>query len=207
MGNLWFFIVALALLSSCNTPTQKHSIVLEDTTGFYKARNMKGIAEFFIDSSTYHTTLDKIKAEIRLDYKQGTSAKYTYLPKENITDMELFPFRENQDSIIKTIDLFEYFTGSLKVNFLKLTFLNDTLVEITCDSGKDIEDALTQKYGQGKVFYKDYKSSLIWQNANVKSSLYYNEYFTEAHIRKVRYDKLEIYSKARRELIPETNNQ
>lgn len=72
MKKLLMPILAVILGSfSCNNPTSKgtESSNLQDTTGFFAARNMKGLAFFKIGESTYSEIIDSIKENIRKDYK------------------------------------------------------------------------------------------------------------------------------------------
>jgi len=152
------------ILNSCKQRIQNASIRgINDTTGYYATRNMKGLASFKIDESTYNKTLNLIKnemendAEDRYKYRENKSSfpsldEHSWLDglKENDTRIYLESVTDpnkKQNSNIKTLEMSYpgYYIGDIKISNLKLTFFKDTLISIECDKS-DIDQAFTTKY-------------------------------------------------------------
>lgn len=77
-------VITCIVLLFCNNPSsQKISETsnLPDTTGYFAARNMKGLASFKIGESTYTEIINLIKQEIRKDSKRYKETNYKELPR------------------------------------------------------------------------------------------------------------------------------
>ena len=133
-------------LFSCNNPSRnKVSItnVTADTTGYYAARNMKGLANFVLGESTINEIVEIIKAEIKEDYNihketsqipqyRGYEEKYTdFIYDENGKAIKSF-YREDFGSIFK---IFTYDT--IKSNLFKNNDLDNE--RFGCPQIKSIE--------------------------------------------------------------------
>lgn len=173
----------LLLTTSCsNIPTGNNNfnansriINAVDTTGYYAAKNLKGLELFNLGETTYNGALDVIKSKIRVDYnKEYNLRNYPpyYSPKTKYS-AERFSilFEEIQkDTICSLLDkktssgfgsltfgspdvkfilMREYYIGDLKISNLKLTFFKDTLCKIECDQNTAIEQGFKDKYGEG----------------------------------------------------------
>ena len=198
MKKLLFICLVLTIfLVSCNQINNKSDNSAKiDTTGYYIARDLKGLATFKIDESTFDETLNQIKNEIRNDKKSfetsGKLSKYPdwmYISKENsIINKEYFAIDERTEKNIKTIEILQYFVGEIEIEQLKLIFYNDTLIFISCDSNEKIEKAFTQKYGEPKNVYRGHQ----WENQKIKATSY--TAISEKTLRII-YFNLEILSK------------
>lgn len=150
--------------NSCKQRIQNTSFTgINDTTGYYATRNMKGLASFKIDESTYNKTLNLIKNEMRNDiedrykYRENKSSfpsldEHSWLDglKENDTRIYLEIVTDpnkKQNPNIMTLEMSYpgYYIGDIKISNLKLTFFKDTLIYIECDKS-DIDQAFTTKY-------------------------------------------------------------
>jgi hypothetical protein len=83
--SVWLLIICLGLFS-CNNPSSKKNTVVNngpDTTGYYAARNLKGIASFKIGGTTYSQALRIIQDEIRKDSKKYQETNFKEMPKYN----------------------------------------------------------------------------------------------------------------------------
>jgi len=160
-------MLALTLkLISCKQGIQNSNITnANDTTGSYAVRNMKGLASFNIDESTYNKTLHFIKNEMKNDkedrYKYRENKREfssigedMWLSNSGLKDNDERIYVESvtdankkQNPLIKTIEISYpgYYIGNLKISNLKLSFFKDTLISIECDNS-DIEQAFTTKY-------------------------------------------------------------
>ena len=88
MRTLTVLLILLNLLGllSCNIPSsQKNNLTdnFPDTTGYFAARNMKGLASFKIGESTYQEILSLIQEEIRKDSKRFKETNYKELSRYN----------------------------------------------------------------------------------------------------------------------------
>jgi hypothetical protein len=197
MKKLAVIIPVIFLLYSCKN-TQKTGILNNpDTTGYYSARNLEGLVSFNIDESTYNKTINLIKDDIRKDknYRYiGYSSKTNYYEEE----FNEFLLRESKDTISKTIELYNYFVDDFEIQSLKLLFLYDTLVSITCKNTEEFENLLTQKYGKPKSIEEKQEYSLIfgnkWENQKVELISYHNVVSPPIHYH---YETINIKSKSR----------
>lgn len=207
---LFIYLALIIFLVSCNpTNNKSDSSVKIDTTGYYTARDLKGLATFRIDESTFDGTINQIKNEIRNDKKSfETSGKltkfddYMYLPKENsILNKEHFSIDERTEKNIKTIEMHQYFAGELEIKQFKLIFYHDTLINITCSSNEHIEKAFSQKYGKPKSITETQefgvKSGNRWENQKIKATSYIGFDNRIKGAIRIMYFNLEILSKNR----------
>lgn len=86
MKKLTIPILAIVIgFFSCNNPTsnsnENTNTNLPDTTGYFAARNMKGIGTFKIGESTYSEILKTIKEGIRKDSRRYKESNYKDLPR------------------------------------------------------------------------------------------------------------------------------
>ena len=112
---LTLIILTAIFFTSCKDVTQKSekdTIILPDTTGFYAARNLKGLGVFIIGKSTYLNTLKNLKNEWR------KNKRYDY-----------FNYGKG---------LGESFSGLLEIkNDTTKTFQDNSLFSIHCLACKD----------------------------------------------------------------------
>lgn len=153
-------------LISCKQGIQNATITnANDTTGSYAVRNMKGLASFKIDESTYNKTLNFIKNEMKNDkedrYKYRENKREfpsigedMWLSNSGLKDNDERIYVESvtdankkQNPLIKKNEISYpgYYVGNLKISNLNLSFYKDTLISIECDNS-DIEQAFTTKY-------------------------------------------------------------
>lgn len=195
-----FTIVLLIVISfvSCTTPTPKAGpTITPDTTGYYAARELKGLGYFILGQSTFKMTVNKIKKEMR------ENKEYRYDPdpfwSEDLRYKDLKVFRKDTSVFYRDdyllndvlacpnndkIELYKYFVGGLELSNIYLEFYNDTLIAIhSPDYGFNLLSAFHKKYGEGiqtintisierdgKDNYRVHEKERIWHNDKVKAT-------------------------------------
>ena len=100
------------MLLACTPPSGPKTITYkneEDTTGFYAARNLKGLASFQIGETTYKQAIKILKDDIRRDYNASRQEDYTgystrynsYSPDHPEFVSNKLVYRESFSSVIK----------------------------------------------------------------------------------------------------------
>ncbi|HAZ01080.1 MAG TPA: hypothetical protein DCY97_02735 [Marinilabiliales bacterium] len=78
-------VLIVVFFSSCDFSSNQKQILnnenYSDTSGYYAARNLKGLSSFIIEKTTYIEAINLIKEEIRKDYKRYKDSKYKESPK------------------------------------------------------------------------------------------------------------------------------
>lgn len=100
-----FIVPVLAIVIgffSCNNPTSKNkeNANLPDTTGYFAARNMKGLGTFKIGESTYSEILKTIKEEIRKDSRRYKESNYKDLPRYSGYESKYLDFKFDKNGNI-----------------------------------------------------------------------------------------------------------
>ena len=171
--NTLIILAVVVLFNSC-TQTPKHQVSTvstePDTTGYYSARDLKGLGYFILGQSTFKDTQAKIKAEMRkepkynvigdidpfyteLVIKQGDSTVFYQNPSErSVLDDNAIACPYN-----KTIKMYKYFLAGLELSNVKLDFYKDTLIRISVDNDDKLIEAFNFKYGKGLL-----KDETIW---------------------------------------------
>ena len=127
-----------------------------DTTGYYAARELRGIYLFILNKTTIKD-LKKIKTEIR---KDDNLNKYC-----DIKEINTEPYEKTCDKIHEySVDGFKI--GNIYMPKLHLTFFNDTLIDINSKDNYSIEKAFIEKYGSGK--YKFTEKTIEGKHSKIK---------------------------------------
>lgn len=190
-------------LVSCNNSTKINgkNTNLIDTTGFFTARNLRGLGEFTIGKSTYSEILITIKNDIRKDYQNYKESNYCdllhyfgYRPKYSDfkEDFGLTFTEVSYDTIhsylkrdflqkkifgcpnIREIRMREYYIGEIVINDLRLKFYKDTLYKIMCSQNNEIEEGFKIKYGNGKLINNSTEKT-TYGKSEIKKIIWENE--------------------------------
>ncbi len=178
------FTITLFLVCSCKprTPATLAS-TLPDTTGYYAARDLKGLGYFILGQSSFKETVNKIKTEIKKNPNE-----YWIDPLE-ISIWDTMTYDPNYRTpygghiycpLNKNVFLHTYFIGGFELSRVFLNFYKDTLFAIEIDEPSDLSSAFNKKYGEathlssersmvkkGGHNYSVTTNVYVWQNESV----------------------------------------
>jgi len=125
-------IIGLFLYSCNNQPVQKNSTAtnVPDTSGYYAARCMKGIASFRLGETTYKQAINNIKEEIRKDSRKSEETHYKEFPKYQGYDPKFLDFKyDKYGNIVSQFyrEDFGYIIKEIKCDTLKSNLKKDAL--------------------------------------------------------------------------------
>jgi hypothetical protein len=200
------YISSLLIFVGCNSPISNPSLytniairwrdeiykyVLVDTTGYYAARDFKGIGNFKVGE----TTISIIKkSEVRK--VNDSSDEYWWIGGSEV--LQLFPNPTNvinnpsKVSYCPEVKIFKVKSitiSSIPLEDVYLTFYRDTLIELKCNENEKIATAMEYKYGKGTKIIENigikcgygYSNGtvriLLWQNKKIKAEIHKGHVF------------------------------
>ena len=153
--------VVIIVLSSCKDFSKSENSKTTDnpektdTTGYFEARDLQGLANFIIDKSNYKETFRTLNKEFKEDKRYYYSSPFniteiSYDTTESFLNEDILEQRIFGCPNLKALKVSTYFIGDIELTSLKLTFYQDTLIRIDCSQNDKIDEGFSEKYGKGK---------------------------------------------------------
>lgn len=200
-------IIILTLLITNNVFTQDSNNPVFNGIGILKVNitNISVVKELETLLNTQTKKINSIDNEMKLYSmvdnieKSGSNEKYGFIINlsEDTLNPSNKPIYASSCKNAKVFVIGGYSISGIILKGLRLTFFNDTLIEIHCDGTTELTDAIKLKYGRGKltgdskeinciykyngntIKYKEEDIKETWNNgdieAYVRTSKYYND--------------------------------